>query len=286
MFLIHLFNQAGAFDIPQKDSLVIFNRNDSLVYLNIEGKNDERLTVHYYFSQLDNGKFDMSRSITWKFGLISKGKGTGNFLEIKRHNDRFDDYIREINFYLHGKQEAKAYKFYDNGKLQEVSNYQNNLKSGVFRQFKRNGKKWVEIDYKKGLKNGKFKKYFHWRGKLTDEIDFVNGLKNGCKISYYRGIFRKFTLCSIYHLDTSKNNISYRRNGSVKYIAYFKKGKYDYTEYYNRENILIKKTDRCSSERHYKDCGLSKPNPPLKITGKDRKSVPERFKLYNILKKE
>ena len=91
---------------------------------------------------------------------------------------------------------------------------------------------------------------------------------------------------TIEQLDTIKNNISYRRNGSVKYIAYFKKGKYDYTEYYNRENILIKKTDRCSSERHYKDCGLSKPNPPLKITGKDRKSVPERFKLYNILKKE
>jgi antitoxin component YwqK of YwqJK toxin-antitoxin module len=82
------------------------------------------------------------------------------------------------------KQIVKEERFYPNGQLMSVGEYDNNFKkTGTWKYFFDDGKKQRIVDYKNGVKNGKYVEYYR-SGKKMFEGEYKNGLPQGKWIIY------------------------------------------------------------------------------------------------------
>ena len=114
---------------------------------------------------------------------------------------------------------AKGY--YKDGKLRDVGNYRDNLKTGEWKYYHPNGELLYIGEFVNGKETGPWK-FYHDNGKLESEGAYNGGLKSGLWTSYHS-------------------------NGNLKSVGEFKKGEITgYWKYYH-ENGQI------ASEGNYQD---------------------------------
>jgi len=114
--------------------------------------------------------------------------------------------VSEIN-YLNGKKNGIYRTYYDNGKLQEETNYIEDIKDGQSKWYNKAGKRVAEYNYGNGafqgiqktyydndtlstattylnnIMTGDYKEYYR-NGKLKQEGKYINGLKEGAWVEY------------------------------------------------------------------------------------------------------
>jgi antitoxin component YwqK of YwqJK toxin-antitoxin module len=125
--------------------------------------------------------------------------------------------LGEITFiYYDCKKNGRSVQYYNNGKINVICNYNDNLLNGLYEEYSYEGKKIMECNISQGFKNGKFKKYF------------PNGSKHKEGFLKYNKLEGKFTEY-------------YNYNGNPKIICEYKnnklEGKYEEFDYTNNKII-------------------------------------------------
>ena len=145
--------------------------------------------------------------------------------------------------YIHGKISGKKKIYYENsaGKIQEESDYKDDIKNGPSNYFTMTGDPVAEYNYVNGKLQGIQKAYYPAK-KLMSEQEFVENVENGFVKEYYEngnmkseGIYVKGKLHGVWK--------DYNEDGKVvamgNYVNDLKEGKW---EEYNAEGKVIKTT--------------------------------------------
>lgn len=92
--------------------------------------------------------------------------------------------IQEKSEYSNGGLQGKRTIFYANGNVEVEEQYVDNVLEGIFKAYHENGELNIEVPYSNGQMNGKLKRYYD-TGSLQEEMIMENGLENGPFKEYF-----------------------------------------------------------------------------------------------------
>lgn len=122
-----------------------------------------------------------------KYDAISEN---GNCFLLSSDNLQILNYWNEEGENLIQKGEGTLTTYFDNGKVEHISTWLNNLKNGILQEFFGNGQLRIERNYKNGVKNGEGK-IFHNSGNLYTQSFY----QDGKPIKYYKEWYNNGQLC-------------------------------------------------------------------------------------------
>ena len=218
-------------------------------------------TLFYFtiFLALVGCSLKLNKKITVRDGLVYEknsnkplsGKVTipGGFYEGVEGESRGE--IKE------GKQTG-LWKFYhSNGKLAEVSLWNNNVKDGPMTTFYKNGNKKVECNIKDGKLDG-LQTIWHENGQIKKQLTFLNGNEHGLIKQWEKN---GDLLAEFNSKDGNKhgNCIHYYSNGTKEWVHNYKDGKEDgsSTQWYPNGS---KKLEGVWEDGKIISCSVWKPN--------------------------
>ena len=152
--------------------------------------------------------------------------------------------VNGANTKLTGKIPDGAVKVYwDNGVVWLDENYIDGKLCGLRKTFFYNGKLAEEENYKAGKQDGYYKRYYYSGGSLLEEGKRKDGKYDGLQTSYYSdGKVKLETYFDFekYFIDYSKE---YHKNGKIKSIETYKKGKIISLKIYDESGKEISSKD-------------------------------------------
>jgi len=92
--------------------------------------------------------------------------------------------VQEESNYTNGILAGERKLYYDNGKLQAIERYEKGTFAGIYQAFYENDTLELEGQYIDGVMNGKWKRYYE-TGKIMEVVMFKDNEENGPFIEYY-----------------------------------------------------------------------------------------------------
>lgn len=173
-------------------------------------KNGNRNGTSKYYDDL--GRITSSRQYLdgYQYGLSKKWN---------------NGYLIEENSYICGKKHGTCKIFYENGKLKDVYNFEDDVLNGDHESRDINGNIMIKANYSKGKLEGTYYLYYP-SGGVHFEIEYSKGIFNGKRISYNEA----GNMLSIEHYINSKlidiRKTWYKETPSqIKSITIYKDGK-------------------------------------------------------------
>ena len=121
--------------------------------------------------------------------------------------------LREAN-YKNGKLEGKEYWYNQDGKIEWILEYKNNIQNGKEIRYFGNGKIETEENFKNGERNGEGK-YYHEDGRLVTVTNYLDGIVHGKNVTYYKnGKTKSETMYK--NGEVEGKWVEYNENGSIK----------------------------------------------------------------------
>jgi len=220
-----------------KDTFIVVNDPDSLVYIVISKKKNpkDRITTYMQYSATKENKvlmFQKNQDVdSLNDGVYISTYPNGNIHTIK--------YIYKRK--IHG----CYYEFRENGMLWYFTSYKNGLLHGtelVFRN--RKGRVWQISHYQDGYIHGIKRRFGGMCGNISSQCNFQYGKKQGYDYFFWHSA-KIFSLS--YFVNDVPTEISYyNRNGKTKKTCYYgeKGGAPLKTIYYNRKGEIKKEAPK------------------------------------------
>jgi len=256
-----------------------------------------------YYSIAAIGDFDYNKESDIIIGAVDfyrisgRKSASGNFNSDGKKQGKWEYYypngkIKEVSIYDNDEYVDSSYVYYDNG-LQMFKAFYSNEEEGVGRLLTyTNGILSGELPFKDGeTVDGKYYEYYP-TGDVKSEIQFVDDKMNGEYIEYYDS---GEILAKGEYVDgvIVGEKTTYYRNGQIETIENYIEGVYDgpYTSYYENGQILTEGNYKDGKQigewnSYYKDGKLdvfSNFDENGKETGVYEQHTDEGWKLYDLI---
>lgn len=222
-------------NMPEKIFNVFFNPNyynklkKTIPELGFKFNNSEVLDEVEIMTQYENKNYilwisiektDFSEQSSYKISLIKKrgilDYSNGYKREYYPNNSIMAEYTL-LNGNLHG----KVTRYYPDGSVNEIENYNNGVQEGRYLHYDSNGKLQVEANFLNDQLHGLMKKYYP-NGKLNIQGNYVNDKYNGQFIEYneYGVIVSEILMKN----DLMDGMAKFYNNGKISKIITYKNG--------------------------------------------------------------